>query len=113
MINNDRINQYRIMWLFVTFDLPVGTKDEIKAATGFRKNLLEHGFVMFQFSIYTRHCASKEHAELYLRRIRLFLPPKGKISILMFTDKQFGMIETYYGTAISGPPEGNKQLMLF
>lgn len=30
------LSGYRIMWVFVLFDLPVGTKKERKAANGFR-----------------------------------------------------------------------------
>ena len=36
-----RLNAYHIMWLFVFFDLPTGTKAERKAAAGFRKSLEE------------------------------------------------------------------------
>ena len=56
----DRFSEYRIMWLLVFFDLPTETKKERKAAADFRKKLLSDGFTMFQFSIYVRHCASRE-----------------------------------------------------
>jgi CRISPR-associated protein Cas2 len=62
-----RLNAYHIMWLFVFFDLPVTTKKERKLATGFRKNLLKDGFTMMQFSVYNRHCASKESAEVHMK----------------------------------------------
>ena len=45
----------------VFFDLPTDTKKEQKAAMLFRQNLLKDGFTMFQFSIYIRHCGSKEN----------------------------------------------------
>ena len=56
---NDRINEYRIMWLLVFFDLPTDTKKDRKAYATFRKQLISDGFTMFQFSIYVRHCPSK------------------------------------------------------
>lgn len=34
------------MRLIVSFDLPVKTKDEIKKATIFRKDLMSEGFIM-------------------------------------------------------------------
>ena len=37
------LSGYRIMWIFVLFDLPVGTKKERKAATKFREALLDLG----------------------------------------------------------------------
>ena len=55
-----RLNAYRIMWLFVFFDLPTNTKTERRHAVQFRKALEKDGFTMMQYSVYVRHCASKE-----------------------------------------------------
>ena len=84
-----RLSEYRIMWVLVLFDLPTETKKERKAAAKFRKNLLEDGFTMFQFSIYLRHCPSAENADVHIKRVKRMLPPEGKIGILRVTDKQF------------------------
>ena len=54
--NFSRLNQYRSMWVLVFFDLPTETRTERKVAARFRKNLLDDGFAMFQFSIYMRFC---------------------------------------------------------
>ena len=48
------LSGYRMMWLYVMFDLPVGTKAERRAATRFRQSLLDDGFEMAQFSVYLR-----------------------------------------------------------
>lgn len=69
----DRFNEYRIMWVMVFFDLPTDTKKERKNAALFRKRLIEDGFVMFQFSIYMRHCPSYENAQTHIRRVKLLL----------------------------------------
>src|SRR5438067_997488 len=45
-------------WLVVAFDLPVGTKQQRKQATGFRDFLIEDGYQMIQFSVYARACVS-------------------------------------------------------
>ena len=58
------LSGYRLMWMMVLFDLPVLTKKERKAATKFRKFLLDQGFEMSQFSVYMRFCAGKEQAEV-------------------------------------------------
>lgn len=84
-----RLNAYHIMWLFVFFDLPVTTKREQKAASDFRKNLLKDGFVMMQFSVYVRHCASYESLMVHKKRIKSIMPVSGKVSILAVTDKQY------------------------
>ena len=61
---NNRLNAYRIMWVLVLFDLPTETAAERKIYAKFRKNILKDGFQMFQFSIYLRHCASRENADV-------------------------------------------------
>ena len=93
----ERISEYRVMWILVFFDLPTETKKERKAYADFRKKLMKDGFNMFQFSIYVRHCASRENMEVHTKRVRSFLPEFGKVGILSITDKQFVDIEIYYG----------------
>lgn len=101
------------MWLFVFFDLPTEKKQERKAAARFRKILLKDGFTMFQFSIYLRHCASRENATVHVNRIKRELPSKGKIGILTITDKQFGMMEMYNGKKATETDIPVQQLELF
>ena len=93
----DRFSEYRIMWVLVLFDLPTETKKDKKAYAEFRKNLQKDGFTMFQFSIYVRHCASCENAEVHIKRVKSFLPDYGSVGIMCITDKQFGNIALFYG----------------
>ena len=92
----ERFSEYRIMWVLVFFDLPTETKTERKVYTQFRKKLQDDGFTMFQFSIYMRHCASRENADVHIKRVKAFLPEKGYVGILCITDKQFGTMELFY-----------------
>lgn len=101
------------MWLLVLFDLPTETKKDIREYTIFRKNLLRDGFTMFQFSIYVRHCASLENAEVHKKRVKSFLPKYGKVGIICITDKQFGNIELFYGNKPQVPNTQGQQLELF
>lgn len=96
-MQNIRFNEYRVMWIFVFYDLPTETKKDRKNFQLFRKNLLQDGFDMFQFSIYLRHCASMENAEVHIKRVKAALPPQGKVGIMMVTDKQFGNIKIFQG----------------
>ena len=98
----NRFSEYRIMWVLVFFDLPTETKKEKKMSADFRKRLLADGFTMFQFSIYIRHCASRENAEVHIKRVKSFLPEHGQVGIMCITDKQFGNIELFYGKKIFG-----------
>jgi len=108
-----RLNQYRSMWVFVFFDLPTETKKERKAAGRFRKDLLDDGFRMFQFSIYMRFCASRENAEVHIRRVKISLPEHGHVGILNITDKQFGMMEMFIGDKKTATEKPSQQLELF
>jgi len=101
------------MWLLVFFDLPTETKKERKDAAQFRKNLIKDGFTMFQFSIYVRHCASKENLAVHIKRVKSFIPEYGKVGLLGITDKQFGDIELFYGHKIMAPNAPGQQLELF
>ena len=101
------------MWLFVFFDLPTETKKDRRNASQFRNNILKDGFSMMQFSVYIRHCASSESADVHEKRINKLVPPLGKVSILRITDKQFGMIINYLGKAKQENLEAPTQLELF
>lgn len=101
------------MWLLVFFDLPTETKKDRKNAAQFRKNLIKDGFTMFQFSIYVRHCASKENLAVHTKRVKSFLPEYGKVGLLGITDKQFGDIELFYGHKTIEPNAPGQQLELF
>ncbi len=69
------------MWVFVLFDLPVGTKKERKAATKFRHALLDLGFEMTQFSVYLKFCAGKEQAEAMARQVEGSMAPSGEVHL--------------------------------
>jgi CRISPR-associated protein Cas2 len=101
------------MWLFVFFDLPTETKANRRNASQFRGNLLKDGFSMMQFSVYIRHCASSESADVHEKRINKLVPAFGKVSVLRITDKQFGMIINYLGKAKQQNPDTPTQLELF
>jgi len=112
-MEHNRLNAYHIMWLFVFFDLPTNTKKERKAAARFRKELMQDGFTMMQYSVYVRHCASKESGEVHIKRIKSIIPDKGQVSILAITDKQYGDIINYWGIKETPLPTGPKQLEIF
>ena len=109
----DRFSEYRIMWIMVLFDLPTETKKDKKAYVDFRKNLQKDGFTMFQFSIYVRHCASRENAEVHMKRVKSFLPNYGKVGIMCITDKQFEDIKLFNGQKPMPNKSPGQQLELF
>ena len=104
---------YQIMWLFVMFDLPTNTKSERREASNFRNGLLDFGFEMAQFSVYTKYCASREKAEAAGNRIQYILPTGGKVDILLVTDKQFSNIRRFYGKKKGKNKRAPQTLQLF
>lgn len=109
----DRLNAYRIMWVIVMYDLPTDTRKERKAAARFRKEITGDGFTMFQFSLYVRHCASRENAEVHIKRVKRMLPEHGHVGIMCITDKQFGQIELFIGRKPEAHADTPQQLELF
>ena len=107
------LSGYRIMWVFVLFDLPVGTKKERKAATRFRHALLDLGFEMSQFSVYLKFTAGKEQAEAVERQVEMAMPTSGKVHVVQITDKQYENIRTYRGRKREPSPKNPNQLALF
>lgn len=108
-----QLSGYRLMWIFVMFDLPVGSRAEMHAATKFRQFLLDEGFEKSQFSVYARFCNGKEQFEAYMRRIESNLPELGEIHILAFTDRQYENIIRFSGQRRRRPRKNPDQLALF
>lgn len=107
------LSGFRIMWIQVIFDLPVVEKKKRKIATKFRKHLLDMGFEMVQYSVYQRFCASKEKAEVYIRRVEVEVPLRGKVHILLFTDKQYENIRIFESSKIAKKKKNPDQYELF
>jgi CRISPR-associated protein Cas2 len=101
------------MWVVTMFDLPVDTKKARRAYTDFVKHLRRDGFCRLQYSVYARHSASKENAQVHVDRIMGSLPPDGEVRILTVTDKQFERMRVFWGKIRKTPEEPPCQLQLF
>lgn len=106
------LSGFRLMWMIVMFDLPVGSPSERKKATGFRNNLLDEGFEMSQFSVYMRFCSGKEHTESLCRRVEKQVPKEGKVQILFFTDKQYERMVRIDGRIVEKSRKNPEQFLL-
>ena len=107
------LSGYRLMWIFVMFDLPVGTKKQMRDATKFRQFLLDQGFEMSQFSIYARFCNGKDSYESHLRRIERNVPESGEVHVLTFTDRQYENIVRFSGQTKNQSRQNPDQLAMF
>lgn len=107
------ISGYRCMWVVAMFDLPVDTKKARRAYAQFRKALLKDGFSRLQFSVYVRHCASEENADVHSERVQQALPDDGEVRVLGITDKQFERMRVFWGKMRKATETPPHQLELF
>lgn len=88
----------RFMRLIVMFDLPVITDKERKIATNFRKFLLDDGYIMMQFSVYSRICKNNDDLQKHINRLKIHSPKSGNIRMLQITEKQYSNIIMFAGS---------------
>lgn len=81
--------RYNIMRVLCMFDLPVETDEEKRAYRIFRKNLINEGFVMMQYSVYVRTCPSREYVKRLEKRVQKLVPQKGNVRLVTITEKQY------------------------
>ena len=108
-----RLSGYRTMWVIAMFDLPVTTPAAKREYTRFRKLLQRSGFIMLQFSVYGRACASEEQAATQCQRIFRGLPPRGQVRVLTLTDRQFARMRVFWGKRSASLEEPPEQLEFF
>lgn len=107
------LSGYRFMWIVAMFDLPVDTPTARRQYAQFRKALIKDGFAMMQFSVYIRHCASRENTEVHTTRVQQAVPPDGEVRILTITDVQFARMLVFWGKRRVLAPQPPSQLELF
>jgi len=105
-------DEVRYVWLFVFFDLPVGTKAERRAATRFRGFLKDDGFMMLQYSVYARVCRGDDGAVKHVARVTANLPSKGSVRALQVTERQYGRMRLLLGTRTSTEAVAGQQMVL-
>ncbi|MBF6625564.1 CRISPR-associated endonuclease Cas2 [Tuanshanicoccus lijuaniae] len=88
---------YRFMRMILMFDMPVETVEEKKAYRKFRSFLLSEGFIMHQFSVYSKLLLNSTASNAMVSRLRENNPKKGKISVLTVTEKQFARMIYLHG----------------
>ena len=112
MTPNMKAEAVRFMWLFVFFDLPVGSKIQRREAGRFRKHLQKDGFIMLQFSVYARVCRGDDGVEKHLSRVRTSLPAEGSVRALQVTDRQYGRMRLMLGASNKSEDAGSRQMVL-
>lgn len=107
------LSAYRLMWMLVTFDLPVETKKQRAEASKFRQFLLDQGFEMSQLSNYLRLVNGQEQFDTHVRRIESNLPDRGDIFVFQFTDRQYENIVRFSDQSRRARKKNPDQIALF
>ena len=105
---NDRLDSEKIAHLLRTNLIPPGyvypaAKRPLRAllrqrlASRFRNDLLDHGFLMIQFSVYARPCVNFEQLSKHLVIIQKMVPEAGNVRLLYITDEQWAKSVTVIG----------------
>lgn len=103
---------YKIMRMLCMFDLPVETEEERRAYRIFRKNLMQEGFVMMQYSVYVS-VSKQEYANRLENRIKKFIPREGNVRLLCVTEKQYSDMKLLVGSpSIAETVLGTERLII-
>ena len=87
----------RYMRILLFFDLPVETSTQRRNYRLFRKKLISLGFIMEQYSVYSKLVLNNTVADSVMGTVRAACPKEGTIQILIITEKQYAKIEYIIG----------------
>lgn len=106
-------SEYKTVWLFVMFDLPVKTKVDKRRYSQFRAVLLSEGFSQLQYSVYARPFTSEEASERCRNLLTRELPIHGHVRLLLVTDRQFAKMRSFLGKKEAPIEQPTRQILLF
>lgn len=100
------------MRLIIMFDLPMQTSTEKRSYREFRKFLIENGYVMMQYSVYSKLILNR--SVLNYQKIKLYenSPSKGNVDIMVITEKQYANIETMIGDSVRTNQENSTKRLV-
>jgi len=100
------------MRTLVMFDLPTLTSAEQRQYRIFRKKLIKEGFVMMQFSIYSKLTLNSTQKDRIERFVEANKPAAGNVAMLTITEKQFADIKYLVGSFSSDVLQTTERLVV-
>lgn len=100
------------MRLIVMFDLPTETSSDRRNYRKFRKFLIQNGYNMMQFSIYSKIILNRSVLNYQKIKLGQNAPPKGYVDTLIVTEKQYVNIETIVGDKRRTEQENSTKRMI-
>lgn len=95
------------------YDLPVISEKDKKIYSKFRRFLLNDGYIMIQYSIYSRICKNHDDILKHINRIRQNTPDKGNVRLLKVTENQYNDMLLLSGSKIDDELMTNDSLIIF
>lgn len=86
------------MRVLLFFDLPMLSDVEVRRYTRFRKYLISNGYVMMQYSIYSKIFPNRDTVKWHLQELNSQLPPDGSVMVMQVTEKQYQSIQNLVGS---------------
>ena len=108
------INYYKQMRIILVYDLPVVEDEDRKIYHKFNNDINRMGFIMLQFSVYTKVIQNDTSYKQNLLKLNKIIPKKGSIIVLKVTEKQFQDMK--YLTGVKNRQEalvGGRELVIF
>ena len=99
------------MRMILMFDMPTETAEERKAYRKFRKFLLSEGFIMHQFSVYSKLLLNNSANKAMIDRLQANNPKKGSITLLTVTEKQFARMIYFNGERNTSVANSDRRLV--
>ena len=101
------------MHVLVMFDLPVGSSEQRKEYTRFRKFLIKNGFLMMQESIYCKLALNATVVNAIKDQVYKNKPKEGLVQLLTITEKQYERMEIIVGSEQKEVLESDERLVIF
>src|SRR5699024_11551256 len=101
------------MRLIVMFDLPTETSADKRNYREFRKYLISNGYVMMQYSVYSKLILNYSVLNYQKKKLYENAPRKGNIDILVITEKQYANIENLIVMRTRSDQVNSTNLMIF
>lgn len=103
---------YRFMRVIVFFDLPTGTAAEKREYSKFRKFLVKNGFLMVQYSVYSKIALNTTVAEAVMKKVRESKPASGIVQMITVTEKQYSKMEYIVGDRKTDVIDNDERLLV-
>ena len=85
------------MRLLLFYDLPMNSKRNQRVYSNFRKYLIKNGYMIIQYSIYSKIFSNRDSAIKHISVLKNNLPDKGSVRTMLVTEKQYARMQILVG----------------